>query len=383
MPTNLYDPTGKVAGDECTSTGRGRHVTYPESYLTHPYHADGFVDKGDPCNAGDVVGVAFINAAAATDLVAIDTEGVWFLSVVASDDLGTAAVAIGDRLYINTGVVSKRSSGIPFGKAQSVLSGSATAAVCAVQVHGAHREFDPATIVVATTGNDTTGVGSWSSPYATITKAFTVVTAKRKTIFVMPGDYAEATTLVWPSINGTRLIGMDGQGNVAISSLAGTEVLHLDPTVQTSSFEAFLENVYIDHAALIGIVVDNTATTKKVIVQLKDVSFGADGTDSIHVAHTDAGNAIRIFARNCNEVEGRVYFHAMNGDDMSVWYDSVLIGGHVTSADANTIETTFIGCVILTGTLTVGNAANVVTTIGCVYRTDAGVYTQLADAYSA
>jgi hypothetical protein len=68
---------------------------------------------------------------------------------------------------------------------------------------------------------------------------------------------------------------------------------------------------------------------------------------------------------------------------MSVWYDSVLIGGHVTSADANTIETTFIGCVILTATLTVGNGANVVTTIGCVYRTDAGVYTQLADAYSA
>jgi hypothetical protein len=242
---------------------------------------------------------------------------------------------------------------------------------------------DTSIIVVSTTGNDTTGKGSWESPVKTLTQAFTMVTATRKTVFVMPGDYAEATTLTFPSISGVRVIGLEGQGNVAISSLAGTEVLHIDPTVQTSSWEGFLENLYIDHAALIGIVIDNTATTKKVLVHLRNVSFGADGTDSIHVAHTDAGNAIRVYATDCNEVEGRVYWHAENDDDMSVWYDSVLIGGHVTSATAHAIETTFIGCVILTGTLTVGDAANVLTNIGCVYRTDAGVYTQLADAYSA
>jgi predicted RecA/RadA family phage recombinase len=382
MPVR-YLATGKTAGEECSSTGEGRHLSLEESYLTHPVHGDGFVDKGDPVNCGDFVGVAFTSAAAATDTIAIDTEGIWFLNVIASDDVGTVAVAPGDQLYINTGVVSKKASGIPFGKSLGVLSGSVSNQVCAVKVHCELRDVDPSVIWVSSEGNDTTGKGCVDSPYATITKAFTMVTATRKTIFVLPGDYAEATTLVWPSISGTRLIGMDGQGNVAISSLAGTEVLHIDPTVQTSSFECFLENLYIDHAALIGIVVDNTATTKKVIVHLKNVASGADGTDSIHVAHTDAGNAIRIYARNCNEVEGRVYWHAMNGDDRSRWYDSVLIGGHVTSADANTIETSFIGCVILTATLTAGNGANVVTTIGCVYRTDAGVYTQLADAYSA
>lgn len=84
----LYVSTGKAAGDEVSSTYEGRHITVEESYLTHPYHTDGLVDKGDPVlikdtdGLGLIVGVAFNSAAAATDLIAIDTEGIWFLNVL-------------------------------------------------------------------------------------------------------------------------------------------------------------------------------------------------------------------------------------------------------------------------------------------------------------
>jgi hypothetical protein len=106
-----YPITGRVAGEECSSTYEGRHITVLESELIHPYHSDGLVDKGDPVIVGDpttgavIVGVAFKSAAAATDLIAIDTEGIWFLNVLGIDSDGTNdghahALALGDPIYI-------------------------------------------------------------------------------------------------------------------------------------------------------------------------------------------------------------------------------------------------------------------------------------------
>jgi hypothetical protein len=105
MPA-LYLSTGKTAGDECSSTYEGRHVTIEESLLAHAYHSDGLVDKGDPCILGDnIVGVAFKSAVAATDLIALDTEGIWFLNVVGAVSDGTSdgiakALSAGDPVYI-------------------------------------------------------------------------------------------------------------------------------------------------------------------------------------------------------------------------------------------------------------------------------------------
>ena len=135
MPIYKYSATGHSAGEQCSSTGKGRHLAFEESLLVHPVHGDGFVDAKDPVNVGDIVGVAFNSAAAATDQIAIDTEGIWYLNVVASNASGVSAVALGDQLYIATGVVSKIATGVPFGHALSVLTGSATAAVAAVKVH--------------------------------------------------------------------------------------------------------------------------------------------------------------------------------------------------------------------------------------------------------
>lgn len=141
MPAK-YLATGRSAGEECSSTYESRHLTLAESELAHPTHADGFVDKGDPViDAGgqNIVGVALLSAAAATDLISLDTEGIWFLSVVGSDDAGNSAVQYGDQIFINTttAVLSKitnintqRSFGYALG---TVATG--TTAVVAVRVH--------------------------------------------------------------------------------------------------------------------------------------------------------------------------------------------------------------------------------------------------------
>lgn len=111
MPA-IYYATGKTAGDECSSTYEGRHLTIEENLLIHPYHSDGLVDKGDPVIIGNpalgacAVGVAFISATAATDLIAIDTEGIWFLNVLGSVSDATVdgmarTLAAGARVYIN------------------------------------------------------------------------------------------------------------------------------------------------------------------------------------------------------------------------------------------------------------------------------------------
>jgi hypothetical protein len=130
----------KTAGEEISSTHEGRHVSVLESQITHPSHTDGFVDKGDPCLVGNVlVGVAFKSAAAATDLIALDTEGIWVQDVYAANGAGNSAVAYGDELYIDptTCAISKIATGRHFGYALGIITGGNTDTI-AVKVH-----FDP------------------------------------------------------------------------------------------------------------------------------------------------------------------------------------------------------------------------------------------------
>ncbi len=132
-----------TAGDEVSSTSEGRHISLLESDLVHPTHGDGFVDKGDPIVSATgepaIVGVAFKSAAAATDLIAIDSEGIWNLDVVAIDDDGNSAVAGGDVVYINTttAVLSKISAAatqVVFGYALGIITTGNTETI-AVKVH--------------------------------------------------------------------------------------------------------------------------------------------------------------------------------------------------------------------------------------------------------
>jgi len=104
MPYGVY--VAGTAGDEVSSTYEGRHLTFSESQLTHPDNSGeevaDLVNKGDPVLVGDIVGVALKSGVTAnTELISIDTEGIWQLSVVAEDEDGDVAVAVGDVIYIN------------------------------------------------------------------------------------------------------------------------------------------------------------------------------------------------------------------------------------------------------------------------------------------
>jgi hypothetical protein len=140
MPAFGIYPVADVMldGDEISSTYEGRHLTLLESELTHePGLA--FVTKGHPVVCGQIVGIPFSTCTAATDYVAVDTEGIWIVDVNAADDGGNVAVAGGDRLYINTTtcVVSKiatAASQIPFGYALGIISSGLTERI-AVKLH--------------------------------------------------------------------------------------------------------------------------------------------------------------------------------------------------------------------------------------------------------
>lgn len=126
-------------GDEISSTYEGRHLTLLESEVTHEPGLS-FVTKGHPVVCGNIVGIPFKTCIAATDKVAIDTEGIWIVDVHAIDDGGNVAVAGGDRLYINstTCVVSKiatAASQIPFGYALGIISTPGNVERIAVKVH--------------------------------------------------------------------------------------------------------------------------------------------------------------------------------------------------------------------------------------------------------
>jgi len=131
---NAYT-AGAAVGD---SYGNPDVLVFVESSITHPTHSDGFVDVNDPCYVGDVVGVAKESAAAATDYISVKTRGIFSLPVVASDSLGTKAVAVGDKIFISTaGVLSKIETGKLFGHALNTATGSAVATNITVWLSGA------------------------------------------------------------------------------------------------------------------------------------------------------------------------------------------------------------------------------------------------------
>lgn len=163
MPA-LYLATGKTAGDQISSTYEGRHITLEESYFVHPYHsADGFVDKGDPVLIGDeITGVAFDSATAATDYIAIDTEGIFFLYVHGCISDGTVngaahTLTTGDPVFIkrvpgtaagSTTILSGQSDpqnyrrfGYLLGDVAASLEATNTPTLVAVKVHGATSQL--------------------------------------------------------------------------------------------------------------------------------------------------------------------------------------------------------------------------------------------------
>ena len=91
--------------------------------------------SGDPVRIGQIVGVAVTNegdGGNATGETTVATQGVFELSVKGVDGVGNSAVAIGDKLYYvdaDTPKLSKKNTGVLFGKAIGAVNAGATATI--------------------------------------------------------------------------------------------------------------------------------------------------------------------------------------------------------------------------------------------------------------
>jgi len=85
-----YNPYAEE-GQEVSSTFEGRHISLAEGWLYHyDQDGDGLVNKGQPVAFGlwgAGVGIALQDASDDTDIIPIDTEGIWRVPVWATDDI--------------------------------------------------------------------------------------------------------------------------------------------------------------------------------------------------------------------------------------------------------------------------------------------------------
>jgi len=240
---------------------------------------------------------------------------------------------------------------------------------------------DPSVIVVSKSGNDDAGKGSFTSPVKTLTHALSLATAARPTIFMLPGEYAEAAMIDWPDITGLSVIGM---GKVSISNAgAGAAVIDIHPTFTTSTMEITLKGINIAADTQIGLQVDNAHMTKKLNIYLDGVTTEMDTSgNSITVVNTITTQAIRIYARDCS-FEGLVGISNLNAGNRDRFTNCDFIGG-ITTTGAVAAEVALIGCVILTSGITIATEQKL-STVGCVYRTDVdpAVYSNCANAFES
>jgi hypothetical protein len=233
--------------------------------------------------------------------------------------------------------------------------------------------------IVSPEGSDTTGTGSFDAPYASIAKAITVWTATRKTIYLMAGEYDEAA-LVWPNVTGLQLVAL---GPVSITnSDSAAAVLTIAPTFTASTFEATIKGpINLDADTQIGLKIANANMTRKLNVYIDGLTAELSTSgDSIDIAGTVAGQAIRVYAKNLN-LEGLLHFTANDAGSRLRIQNSELVGG-LTCAGAVGAEVTLRNVQMLTSGITVASEW-LPNYIGCVYATDAdpAVYTNFANSY--
>jgi len=142
--TNSFEA---IAGREISSTLIGRHVNIEESEVgvVHPFHTDGLIDKGDPVAFWDGVGVALKSAESVNDIIPLDTEGIWRLSVTNTGVNPFGDITVGQVLFIDaSGVINDDwiTAYTIFGYALEAIAdpgqGAPITQVIAVKVHWMH-----------------------------------------------------------------------------------------------------------------------------------------------------------------------------------------------------------------------------------------------------
>jgi len=232
---------------------------------------------------------------------------------------------------------------------------------------------DDSQIWVSPDGDDDNGDGTFLNPYASLTQAMAIVTTARKIIMLMPGEYEEAASILWPSINGIEIRGVCG-GVTIVGTSGEDEVFEIDPTVQTSTFVVILANLGISCPnGVDGITFDNNNVGRKILLILENVEIENDtGTDkALNVVHTEAGEAMRVYASGLKNIwEGILYIVPKNVDDRFT-FDGLQLDGGITFGTATIASvTTFKDCIVKDGGGAGGQDTQILNVLGCYSLTD-------------
>jgi len=176
---------------------------------------------------------------------------------------------------------------------------------------------------------------------------------------------------------------LKGIGDVQIDGVvAGTKgCFNVDPAACGSTFKYTFENIRVrGYSALPGITIDNATVTKKMVLVFRNCSLG--GTPAVNQLHTDATEAIRIYAdgwRGDKKWQGAFNIAPGNADDIYAFK------GIDMSAAGMAIGTGAVACHILwrncimksTNGVTGGEATQITGAIGC-FSYDSGVLASAA-----
>jgi len=232
--------------------------------------------------------------------------------------------------------------------------------------------MDVGSIYVSPNGNDAY-LGGIISPVKTITKALSLVSSTRKTIYVAAGEYAEVTGLTWPTISGVKLIGVGNRWETVISAAAGDQVIEIAPGAQSSTFEVTIQNIQIDHdtSGQDGLLLTHTSVGKKMNVYLGNFGLAGDSSDlGILVAHGGSGNAVRIYWDGGNgSIESAIDLDSEDGGDR-FFVENVMFEANIDAGASNTTQTIrLFNCQILHEGFSGGGTSGVVVLGGCRSKT--------------
>jgi len=243
---------------------------------------------------------------------------------------------------------------------------------------------DSSTVIwVATYGSDI-ATGGVEDPYLTIAQAFSVVTATRKTVILLPGTYESAASIAWPTtITDVLLTGItpDYESTV-IKCTAGTEAIDIAPatSVAASNFLAFMANLTVEHEdGIRGVTIDNTGMTtagKKLIVTFREVGFSAetDTDNSVYWVHSAATTSlIKMYMHgrglggvNC---EGLPYVDYRNTGDRCKCNGMNFEGGFQFGTQTIAAEGEFYSCIFKDDGGIGGQDTQIMAIINCISKT--------------
>lgn len=210
-----------------------------------------------------------------------------------------------------------------------------------------------------------------NSAYQKISTALAACTATRKTILVMPGEYVQTASLLWPNISGISLLGLCGNADaVSIVGVSGAdEIIEIDPSVQTATFSATIGNLTLSCPdGVDGITFDNNNVGRKINLALPNIAIECDtATDkAINVVHTSAAQAMRIYCDGLRGIlEGLVYINVNNVDDRFFFTNMQFDGGIQFGTETKAGSSMFKDCIMKDAGGSGGQDTQILTVLNC------------------